>query len=419
MEYNVIFAVLACGFGLWMTWGIGANDLANIMSTAMGSKAVSVRQAMLIAVVFEIAGAFLGGTGVTETIRGGIIDSSSLTHTPELLIYCMLSVLMAGAVWMTFASFVGMPVSITNAVIGALVGVGAVMLGMNAVHWHQVGYIAISWISSPAIAGVLAFLLFISIRRCILGAENPLQAAERYVPIYLFMVGIVLAFMTALKSFNHFHIQLNGLQKFIVILATALLVVAIGMYAIKRIRMKLKFKLNRHTQFHYIENMFSVLMAFTACAMVFAHGSNDVAIAAGPIAGVLTMVNLQSPLQGSMLLSSIILFGCLGVILGLMMYGRKVIETVGSSITTLTPSRAFAATLAAASTVVVSTSTGIPVSATQTLVGAVFGVGLARGIDALNLTVIRNIFMSWIITIPVAAGLATLFFCILRAIFGK
>jgi PiT family inorganic phosphate transporter len=211
----------------------------------------------------------------------------------------------------------------------------------------------------------------------------------------------------------------TNFQKTMVVVGTALAVFFLGMYSIKKIRNKLKFKLNRHTQFHYIESMFSVLMAFTACAMVFAHGSNDVAIAVGPIAAIISLVQHGQPMHDGIYFYGIILFGCGGVILGLFMYGRKVIETVGSSITTLTPSRAFAATLAAASTVVVSTSTGIPVSATQTLVGAVFGVGLARGIDALNLSVIRNIFLSWIVTIPVAAGLATFFFYILRMIFGR
>jgi PiT family inorganic phosphate transporter len=418
MQYGNIYILLACGVGLWMTWGVGANDLANIMSTAMGSKALSVRQALVIAVVFEIAGAFLGGTGVADTIRGGIIEPSVFANTPQLFIFGMLSVLMAGAVWMTMASFLGMPVSITNAIVGSLVGVGAIMLGVDAVHWQEVGYIAISWFSSPTIAGVVSYLLFISIKRSILGAEDPLGAAERYVPIYLFLVGIVLAVMTTLKGLNHFHVALNLLQKTGVVLVTALLVLISGMISIKKIRLKLKFKLNRHTQFQYIENMFSVLMAFTACAMVFAHGSNDVAIAVGPIAGIISLVKSGQPMHDGWLITGITLFGCLGVILGLVMYGRKVIETVGNAITTLTPSRAFAATLAAASTVVMSTSTGIPVSATQTLVGAVFGVGLARGIGALNLNVIRNIFMSWIITIPAAAGLATLFFYTLRIIFG-
>ncbi len=418
MEYGVIYMVLACCIGLWMTWGVGANDLANIMSTAMGSKALSVKQAIAIAIFFEIAGAFIGGGEVSDTIRGGIIEASVFTHTPQLYIYTMLSVLLAGAVWMTMASFLGMPVSITHAIVGSLVGVGAIMLGVHSIHWQEVGYITISWIVSPTIAGILAYLLFISIKKLILGAEYPLLAAQRYVPIYLFLVGIVLALMTALKGLHHFHVSLTLLQSFFVVLATALTVMLIGLYAIKWIRLKLKFKLNRHTQFQYIESMFSVLMAFTACAMVFAHGSNDVAIAVGPIAAIVSLVKEGQPMHEGILFSGIMLFGCGGVILGLIMYGRKVIATVGGAITTLTPSRAFAATLAAASTVVVSTSTGIPVSATQTLVGAVFGVGLARGIDALNLTVIRNIFMSWIVTIPAAAGLATLFFYVLQKIFG-
>jgi inorganic phosphate transporter, PiT family len=418
MEYGLIFIVLACGVGLWMTWGVGANDLANIMSTAIGSKAISVRQAIAIAFVFEIAGALLGGAEVTDTIRGGIIDHVVFATEPQLFIYGMLSVLMAGAVWMTTASFVGMPVSITNAIVGALVGVGAIMLGVDAVHWHKVTYIAISWISSPTSAGVVSYLLFISIRRSILGADLPLLAAERYLPVYLFLVGIVLAFMTSIKGLNHFQIHLNFFTGLLVVLVTALIVLGIGMFAIKRIRKNFKLVMTRHEQFQLIEKMFSVLMAFTACAMVFAHGSNDVAITVGPIVGIISQVLDGYPMQDGKLFYSIMLCGCIGVLLGLIMYGRKVIETVGSSITTLTPSRAFAATLAAASTVVVSTSTGIPVSATQTLVGAVFGVGLARGIDALNLNVIRNIFMSWIVTIPAAAGLATLFFFLLRAVFG-
>lgn len=414
MEYGIIFVVLACVIGLWMTWGIGANDLANIMSTAMGSRAISVKQAMLIAIVFEIAGAFLGGNEVSDTIRGGIIDMHSFA--PQSLVYCMLSVLCAGATWITVASVLGMPVSITNSIVGALVGVGAIMLGIDAIHWQRVGYIAISWISSPLIAGVTAFLLFISIRRWILAAENPFVAAKYLAPCYLLAVGIVLAFMTTVKGLNHFHIILTVWQKTAAISATVIVVMVLGLVAMRQLRMRTNF--SRHTQFIYIEGMFSVLMAFTACAMVFAHGSNDVAIAVGPVAGVLSLVSSGNAMRDGLLMSSIMLAGCVGVIAGLFMYGRKVIETVGSAITTLTPSRAFAATLAAASTVVVSTSTGIPVSATQTLVGAVFGVGLARGIDALNLSVIRNIFMSWIITIPVAAMLATIFYFVLRWIFG-
>lgn len=398
-----------------MTWGVGANDLANIMSTAIGSKAISVKQAMVIAIIFEIAGAFLGGNEVSETIRSGIIDVNQFVDKPRLLIDGMLSVLLAGALWITIASCLGMPVSITNAIVGGLVGVGAIMLGLHAIHWQVVGYIAISWISSPAIAGVIAYLLFISIRRWILGVDNPLTAAKKYIPIYLFLVALVLAMMTTLKAVHHFHLTLGFAKTTAIVISTVMIVMIIGFITMRSVFSKEDVK--RHMQFVYIENMFSVLMAFTACAMVFAHGSNDVAIAVGPVASIISLVKTGSVHPNGTMLSSIMLLGCLGVVLGLFMYGRKVIETVGSAITLLTPSRAFAATLAAASTVIVSTSTGIPVSATQTLVGAVFGVGLARGIDALNLTVIRNIFMSWVITIPVVAGFATLFFYLLRTIY--
>lgn len=415
MDHGVIFIVLALAVGLWMTWGVGANDLANIMSTAMASKAVTLRQALLIAIIFEIAGAFLGGTGVTDTIRNGIINAQ-MVSSPTLLSYAMLSVLFAGAIWITFASYLGMPVSITNAIVGALVGLGAIMLGIHAIHWQTVMYIAISWLVSPAIAGVVSFLLFISIKRFILGTENPFRSAKRIIPVYLFMVGIVLSLMTVLKVMDHYHFETNILLRGIIVISAAIIIFLLGLFAIKRVQLTVK--LNRHTQYLYIENMFSVLMAFTACAMVFAHGSNDVAIAVGPVAGVVSLDLVGHPIQDDILLKGLLLFGCVGVILGLFMYGRKVIATVGTAITTLTPSRAFAATLAAASTVLVSTSIGIPVSATQTLVGAVFGVGLARGIDALNLNVIRNIFMSWIITIPAAAGISILIFFCLKEIFG-
>src|SRR5688572_27925853 len=237
MDYSVIFIVLACLVGLWMTWGIGANDLANIMSTAMGSKAISVRQALVIAIIFEIAGAFLGGDQVTQTIRGGIIDTQALQNTPELFTYGMLSVLLAGAVWITVASFLGMPVSITNAIVGALVGVGAIMLGLDAVHWKTVGYIAISLISSPTISGILAFLLFISIKRLILGAEEHYVAAERYVPFYLMLVGIVLAMMTTLKGMDHFHIGHMGLRIGAVVV-TAIVVWLLGLFSMKKMFLK-------------------------------------------------------------------------------------------------------------------------------------------------------------------------------------
>lgn len=406
MEYSVFFLFFAILFCLLMTWGVGANDLANVMSTTMGSKAVTVKQAMLIAVIFEFAGAFLGGTGVTETMRDGIINTSDLSNQPLTLVEGMLSVLLACTVWMNLASYLGVPVSITNALVGSMVGFGTSVLGSDAIHWNQVYHIAIGWITSPLIAGVTAYALFISIQQTIFVKSDPLTKAKLYVPIYLFLVGSILSFITVFKGLNHFDIHLNFKQNLVVTLATSIVITLIGMVFIKRIPQTLQIR--RRERFLQVEKYFAVLMAMTACAMVFAHGSNDVALAVGPLTIVYSLVmNAQQPIAATDYPSWIILLGCVGVVSGLLMYGKRVIETVGSAITALTPSRAFAATLAAATTVVFATSLGIPVSATQTLVGAVLGVGLARGIGALNLIVIRNIFMSWILTLP-AASLLTI-----------
>lgn len=400
-----------------MTWGVGANDLANVMSTTMGSKAVTVRQAMLIAIIFEFAGAFLGGEGVTETMRDGIINTSQLSNEPLILIEGMLCVLFACTIWMNLASYLGVPVSITNALVGSMVGFGTIVLGPDAIHWNQVARIAIGWISSPLISGITAYALFISIQQTIFVKSNPLTKAKLYIPIYLFLIGFILSFITVFKGLNHFDIHLNLKQDLAVTLATSIIITILGMIFIKRIPEY--HKIRRRERFIQVEKYFAVLMAMTACAMAFAHGSNDVALAVGPLSIVHSLVMHSNQIfDADNYPSWIILLGCVGVVTGFLMYGRKVIETVGSSITALTPSRAFAATLSAATTVVVATSTGIPVSATQTLVGAVLGVGLARGIGALNLIVIRNIFMSWVLTLPAASMLTILSYKLLHALLG-
>ncbi|CEG58736.1 inorganic phosphate transporter [Legionella fallonii] len=417
MDYSIIYFSIAIILCFLMTWGVGANDLANVMSTTMGSKAVTVKQAMLIAIVFEFAGAFFGGSGVTETMRDGIINTSQLSEQPFVLIEGMLCVLFACTIWMNLASYIGVPVSITNALVGSMVGFGSMVLGSDAIHWSQVTHIAIGWITSPIISGITSYILFISIQQTIFVKSNPLAKAKLYIPVYLFLIGSILSFITVFKGLNHFDIHLNFKQNLAVTLATSIIITIIGMIFIKRIPEPLK--IGRRERFTQVEKYFAVLMAMTACAMVFAHGSNDVALAVGPLSIIHSLImHSHQTFNANNYPSWIILFGCVGVIAGLLMYGRKVIETVGSSITALTPSRAFAATLSAATTVVVATSTGIPVSATQTLVGAVLGVGLARGIGALNLIVIRNIFMSWVLTLPAASLLTIISYKLLHAFMG-
>ncbi|ERI48081.1 phosphate permease [Legionella pneumophila str. Leg01/20] len=417
MDYSIYLLFAALILCFLMTWGVGANDLANVMSTTMAQRTVTVRQAMLIAIIFEFAGAFLGGEGVTETMRDGIINTSQLSNEPLILIEGMLCVLFACTIWMNLASYLGVPVSITNALVGSMVGFGTIVLGPDAIHWNQVARIAIGWVSSPLISGITAYALFISIQQTIFVKSNPLTKAKLYIPIYLFLIGFILSFITVFKGLNHFDIHLNLKQDLAVTLATSIIITILGMIFIKRIPEY--HKIRRRERFIQVEKYFAVLMAMTACAMAFAHGSNDVALAVGPLSIVHSLVMHSNQIfDADNYPSWIILLGCVGVVTGFLMYGRKVIETVGSSITALTPSRAFAATLSAATTVVVATSTGIPVSATQTLVGAVLGVGLARGIGALNLIVIRNIFMSWVLTLPAASMLTILSYKLLHALLG-
>ena len=418
LESSSLLLCAAIALCFLMNWGVGANDLANVMSTTMGSKAITVRQAIIIAVVFEFAGAFLGGSGVTETMRSGIIDTSQFSDNPLMLIEGMLGVLLACTIWMNLASYLGVPVSITNALVGSMVGFGGIVLGPQSIHWKHVYYIAISWFTSPFLAGITAYLLFSTIQQSIFIKADPLAKAKQYMPIYLFLVGTILSFITIFKGLHHFHIELNLKQSLGVTLATSAFITIIGLIFIHRIPDTPKIR--RHDRFIQVEKYFAVLMALTACAMVFAHGSNDVALAVGPLSIIYSFITHPGqPLDASNYPAWTILLGCVGVVLGFLVYGRKVIETVGSSITALTPSRAFAATLAAATTVVIANSTGIPVSATQTLVGAVLGVGLARGIGALNLVVIRNIFTSWILTLPVSSLLTILSYKLLHAVISS
>lgn len=416
MHIGLIYIALACIFGVIMTWSVGANDLANIMSTTMGSKAITVFSAIIIAIIFEFAGAFFGGGGVSNTLRGGIINTNDLTHDPYLLLYGMLAVLCSGTIWMLVASYFAWPVSITNTIVGAIVGFGLIVVGPASMHWQTVISIMISWVASPTIAALFAYGLFISIQRSIFIKAKPFTAAKRYSPIYFFLVGVVLADMIGIKGLAHFHINITLITLWTILISSGFVFALIGQFCIKTIKLEKEGRLRSH--FASTEKIFGILMGLTACAMVFAHGSNDVAIAVGPMAAVITIAHSQGAvLYAKTLPTWITTIGVLGVIAGLLMYGRKIIETVGEGITNLTPSRAFSATIAAASTVLVSTSLGIPVSATQTLVGGILGVGLARGIGALNLRVVKNILLSWIVTLPIGAGLAIVFFFLFEWIF--
>jgi len=415
MEFSLWYLGLAAAFGLFMAWGIGANDVANAMATSVGSKALTIKQAILVAAVFEFAGAFLAGGQVTSTIRKGIIDASKVESNPELLIFGMLAALLAAGVWLLVASRKGWPVSTTHSIVGAIVGFAVVGIGAESVHWAKVGTIAASWVVSPMLSGFLAFFIFMSVQKLILGKKDPLKFARKYVPFYIFAVGFILALVTLLKGLKHIGLDLSTGESVAVAVGSGLVTMSIGIFAISRI----KIDPDQDVDFRFtnVEKIFGVLMVFTACGMAFAHGSNDVANAVGPVAAIISIVKTGAVAQQSSLSTWILLLGGIGNVLGLATYGWRVIRTVGRNITELTPSRGFAAELAAASTVVIASGTGIPISTTHTLVGAVLGVGIARGIGALNLRVVRNIMLSWIITLPAGGVLAVLFFFLLKGMF--
>jgi PiT family inorganic phosphate transporter len=280
-----------------------------------------------------------------------------------------------------------------------------------------VGSIVASWVVSPLLAGVLAFALFRSVQRLIFDAGDPFRAAKRYVPAYIFLVGFIIALVTLLKGLKHVGLELSIGQSYLLATVVGLLAMATGAILVRRIR--LQADADREFSFASVERVFAVLMVFTACAMAFAHGSNDVANAIGPVAAIVGVVQSGGDVaQKSVLPLWVLVVGAIGIVAGLATYGVRVMAVVGERITELTPSRGFAATLAAAATVVVASGTGLPISTTHTLVGAVLGVGMARGIAAINLRVVRNIFMSWIVTLPAGAILSIVFFFALKGILG-
>ncbi|MAY43026.1 MULTISPECIES: inorganic phosphate transporter [unclassified Neptuniibacter] len=416
-QYGDIIVILACVFGFFMAWGVGANDVANAMGTSVGSKALTLKQAIIIAIIFEFLGAYLAGGAVTATIRKGIIDPSLLSGTPELLVFGMLSALLAAGIWLLVATHFGWPVSTTHSIVGAIVGFAAVGISVDAVNWAKVSKIVASWVVSPVTAGLIAFFLFKSVQRLILDTDNPFANAKKYIPGYMFLVGFMVSMVTFTKGLKHVGLDFSWGESAAASVAIAVVVMIIGIQMQKRITPDPE--ADREHHFSSVEKLFGILMMFTACAMAFAHGSNDVANAVGPLAAVVGVVAAGGEVaQKTAMPVWILLLGGGGIVAGLVMYGHKVIATVGSNITELTPSRGFAATLAAATTVVFASGTGLPISTTHTLVGAVLGVGLARGMAALNLRIVGTIFASWIVTLPAGAGLAIMFFFMFKGIFS-
>jgi PiT family inorganic phosphate transporter len=413
MEAEIVYIALAAVFGIFMAWGIGANDVANAMATSVGSKALTIKQAILVAAIFEFLGAVLAGGAVTGTIRKGIVDADLLSGSPELLIYGMLAALLAAGTWLLIASHNGWPVSTTHSIVGAIVGFAAVGIGLDAVQWGKVGTIVVSWVVSPLTAGFIAYLIYQSVQALILRQEDPLVRAKRYVPVYSFLAGFTITLVTILKGMKHVGLEITLANAYLLAISIGVVIALIGAFAIRRIEPDKKLEKKQH--FYTVERVFGVLMVVTACSMAFAHGSNDVANAIGPLAAVISVAQTGIVGATSAVQIWVLALGGVGIVIGLATFGVRVISTVGHRITQLTPSRGFAAELAAASTIVIASGTGMPISTTHTLVGAVLGVGIARGIEAIDLRVVGRIFVSWVVTIPAGAFLAILFFYIFKA----
>lgn len=416
-QYGHLLVIAAAIFGFIMAYGVGANDVANAMGTSVGSKALTLKQALIVAAIFEAAGAWLAGGEVTSTIRSGIVDAEAFKDIPHLLAYGMIASLLAAGTWLLVASFYGWPVSTTHSIVGAIIGFASVGVGMEYVHWEKVTGIVGSWVVTPVLSGIIAYLLFMSAQRLIFDTDKPIEAAKKYVPVYMFFAAYMMSYVTVSKGLKHVGLDLSTAEGIWLCIGIATVVAIIGKIAISRL--KIDPEADREMHFNNVEKIFGVLMVFTACCMAFAHGSNDVANAIGPLAAVVGIVQSGGQVLDKVALDWWILpLGAVGIVIGLATLGAKVIKTIGENITHLTPSRGFAAEIAAASTVVIASGMGLPISTTQTLVGAVLGVGMARGIAALNLGVIRNIFVSWVVTLPIGALLSIMFFFAIQAIFG-
>ncbi|MDE0595238.1 MAG: inorganic phosphate transporter [Roseibacillus sp.] len=463
LPYGQILLILAVIFGFYMAWNIGANDVANAMGTSVGSGALTVTKAVIIAAIMEMAGAVLAGSDVTNTVRKGIFDPTAFEPMP--LVLGFLAALLASAVWLQIATWKGWPVSTTHSIVGAVIGIAIMIGGPSVVSWGGVLKIAASWVTSPLCGGIISFLLFRLIQGKIINNKRPLQQAYRYAPYLVFYIGFVLTLVMVYKGLKNLKLDLNLGQALIVATIVGAICFVLSLAWVGKLRRKheaeraelgveleddhpegvpfvrksdpdmdpilrppltegsdtpsKRWEYRREFEYSRLEKIFGLLLVLSACFLAFAHGANDVANAIGPLAAVVDIVQTGEIAAKSAVPMWVLMLGGVGIVIGLATWGYKVMETVGKKITELTPSRGFAANIGAATTIVVASRMGMPISTTHTLVGAVLGIGLARGIGYLNLKIVREIAISWVITIPAGGGFAALFYLILNAFFGE
>ena len=398
-----LILISAAMLGFFAAYGVGANDVANAMGTSVGSKVLTIKQAVLIAAIFEFLGAFLAGGGVTQTIRKGVIDPALFDANLEILIYGMISALFAAGTWLLIASLRGWPVSTTHTIVGAIVGFGIYALGFDKINWSVVGNIGLSWITSPLSSAIVAALFYYICKELILKENTKYRLI--IINFFVFLAGFAIALITVTKGLKNIFKQQDLILTFgdsAFYSAIAALVFTGIFYIFSKARLS-------NTSGSQ-ESQFAYLMVFTSCAVAFAHGSNDVANAIGPLAAIHQATNQilgnavspDTPLW-------ILFLGAAGIVIGLATLGYRVMKTIGEKIVKLTPSKGFAAQLAAALTVVLASQLDMPVSTTHTLVGAVIGIGLVEGISTINVKSVNSIFLSWVITLPAGALLSIIF----------
>ncbi len=397
-----------------MAWNIGANDVANAMGTPVASGALTLRKAVILAGICEFCGAFLVGSNVAQTIRKGIVPIEAFQGQELLLAIGMLSALLAAALWLNVATFFSQPVSTTHAIVGAVVGFAAIAVGPHTVRWSKLGHISLSWIISPVAGAVLSYIVYRWIRRTVLRSRHPVFMAKRALPIALGAVVCILTLSIIYKGLPRLKLDLPIAKALPIALLVGMLTLVVG-FAIIRGRTR-NHRIPRDKQYETVERWFSRLQYVTACYMAFAHGANDVANAIGPLAGAVHLVGGGTLSAEAAVPAWLLVLGGVGIVVGLATYGYKVIEAVGKKITEITPTRGFSAEFGTATTVLVCSKLGMPISTTLVLVGSVMGVGIARGFAAIDLKVIRRIFASWVITIPVSAFFSAVIFLILKSL---
>jgi len=403
--------------GLYMAWTIGANDVANSMGDAVGSRAISIKWAIVLAAIFELSGALLLGSHVTDTIRKGIVTPESMVGRPEVLVLGMACALLAAALWLHLATWMGMPVSTTHSIVGGVAGFGIIAGGWSSIQWGRMGEILASWVISPVAGAVLGFALFKLITFLVLGRTQPARAALRAGPFFVFLTVMVVMLSTTCGGMEQEIVK--RLPWFTLTVAVLVSVgTAVAAAAVARILLGRylgdKHELPLAEQVRHVERIFAPLVIITSCSVAFAHGANDVANAVGPLAAILDILRSGTVKMKVAVPLWVLGIGGVGIVVGLSTYGYRVMRTIGSKITQLTPTRGVAADLATVTTVLVCTRMKLPVSTTHTIVGAIVGIGLARGLWAVDKKVIGSVLSAWFVTVPAAVVLAIVLFLIAR-----